>query len=124
MKWPGRVLGGLAAVFLAVDAAGKIAELEPVLASFREMGLEVTLAPTLGVVELLCVALFVVPKTSRFGAVLLTGYLGGAVATHLKLGSPLATHTLFPVYLGAMIWLSLVGWRAGKTAVNSREAYQ
>jgi hypothetical protein len=58
----------------------------------------------LGIVLLACVVLYVIPKTSLLGAILLTGYLGGAVATHVRVGSPLFTHTLFPVYLGVLVW--------------------
>jgi hypothetical protein len=61
----------------------------------------------IGVLELLCTALYVVPRTSILGAIMLTGYLGGAVATHLRVGDPLPSHVLFPVYLGVLIWAGL-----------------
>jgi hypothetical protein len=61
----------------------------------------------MGIVLLACVILYVIPQTSVLGAILLTGYLGGAVATHVRVGDPLLTHTLFPVYVGVLIWLGL-----------------
>jgi len=67
---------------------------------------ESTIVP-LGIVLLTCVILYVIPQTSVLGAILLTGYLGGAVATHVRVGDPLFSHVLFPVYLGILIWLGL-----------------
>jgi hypothetical protein len=61
----------------------------------------------LGILLLVCTVLYIVPKTSVLGAILLTGYLGGAVATHVRVANPLFTHQLFPVYLGVLIWLGL-----------------
>ena len=58
----------------------------------------------IGLVLLACVAVYVIPRTSLIGAVLLTGYLGGAIATHVRVGNPLLTHTLFPIYVAALIW--------------------
>ena len=57
-----------------------------------------------GIIELACVALYVIPRTSILGAILLTGYLGGAISTHLRIGSPFFSHTFFPVYVAALIW--------------------
>jgi hypothetical protein len=62
----------------------------------------------IGMVLALCVALYAIPRTSLFGALLLTGYLGGAIATHVRVGDPLWTHTLFPIYVAAMVWGGLV----------------
>lgn len=59
-------------------------------------------------IELVCLILYVIPATTVFGAVLLTGYLGGAVATHVRIGSPLFTHTLFPIYVGVLLWGGLL----------------
>ena len=59
---------------------------------------------TIGLIELVCLALYLIPRTSVLGALMLTGYLGGAIATHVRIGSPLPTHTLFPIYVALMVW--------------------
>jgi len=61
----------------------------------------------IGAIELVCLALYLVPRTALLGAVVMTGYLGGAVATHVRIGSPLLSHTLFPIYVAAMLWAGL-----------------
>jgi len=68
----------------------------------------VSVNPALGVVLLACVALYLTPRVAPLGAMLLTGYLGGAVAMHVRIGDPLFSHTLFPVYVGVMIWAGLM----------------
>jgi hypothetical protein len=68
------------------------------------MGIPGSLARTLGVIGLICTILYAVPRTSVLGAILLTGYLGGAIASHLRLGDPIFTHTLFGLYLGLLAW--------------------
>lgn len=102
--YAGTILSGLAVAFLVLDAAMKLAAAPPVLESFTQLGYPTTVARGIGGILLACVVLHVIPRTSFLGAVLLTGYLGGAVATHVRVGSPLLSHTLFPVYVGAMIW--------------------
>jgi len=72
-----------------------------------KLGYSATTIVPLGIVLLTCTVLYVIPRTSVLGAILLTGYLGGAVATHVRVGDPLFSHVLFPVYLGVMIWLGL-----------------
>lgn len=103
----GRALTGLTTAFLLFDAGIKLARHPEVAKSLQVLGLPVDLAPTLGVLMLVCLALYLVPRTAVLGAVLLTGYLGGAVLTHLRVGDPLLTHTLFPVYIGALLWVGL-----------------
>ncbi len=71
------------------------------------MGWPLSLANVLGTLLLACIALYAIPRTSILGAILLTGYLGGAVATHLRAGDPLFSHILFPTYLGVLLWLGL-----------------
>ena len=97
-------MGGVAVLFLLFDATIKLAVIDPVVQSMQQLGWPVTLAPTIGIIELCCLALYLVPRTSVLGALLLTGYLGGAVATHLRIGSPLPSHTLFPIYVALMLW--------------------
>jgi hypothetical protein len=107
--WTGRMLSGLVILFLLFDGAIKLVPIQPVSDSLRELGYPATdsFARFLGVVTLVCVALYAWPRTAVLGAVLLTGLMGGAIASHLRLGDPLFTHTLFGVYLGLLLWLGL-----------------
>jgi len=107
MLWTGRVLGALATLFLAVDALAKFLKPEPVVKGTLELGYPESVIIPLGVVLLGSTVLYALPRTALLGAILLTGYLGGAVATHVRVGHPLATHTLFPVYLGVLLWAAL-----------------
>ncbi len=106
--WTGRVLGGLAVAFLIIDSVGKLVQAPPVVEATTQLGYPADAVFGIGLVLLVCVGLYLVPQTSALGAVLLTAYLGGAVATHVRVGSPLLTHVLFPAYLGALLWGSLV----------------
>src|SRR5579871_2530206 len=106
-RWAGRVLTGIPALFLTFDAAMKLANVPPVREASARLGLPLSVAPVLGVVLLACVALNLVQRTAVLGAVLLTGYLGGAVAMHVRVGDPLVSHTFFPIYVGIMIWAGL-----------------
>ena len=106
-RWPGRVLTGIPAAFLAFDAAIKLAHPSFVVAASVRIGVPAELSVALGVVLAVCVALYLVPRTAPLGAVLLTGYLGGAVLTHLRIGDPWISHTLFPIYVGALLWAGL-----------------
>src|ERR1044072_8276879 len=107
--WTGRVLSGLVILFLAVDGAIKLVPIQAVTDSLRELGYSTTdsFARFLGVVTLVGTALYAWPRTSLLGAVLLTGLMGGAIATHLRLDHPLFSHTLFGVYLGLFLWAGL-----------------
>ncbi len=107
-RWTGRVLTGLCVLFLLFDAALHLAKPAPVIDAFSRLGYPITLAVPIGIVELVCVAVYLYPRTTAFGAVLLTGYLGGAIATNLRVGSPLFAETLFPIYLGIAIWAGVV----------------
>jgi len=102
--WTGRVLSGLVVVFLLFDGAIKLIPLDVVVETSRQLGIPANLAFTLGVLTLLGTLLYAYPKTSVLGAILLTGYLGGAIYVHVRAGSPLFTHTLFCVYLGILLW--------------------
>ncbi len=106
-RWAGYILTGLPALFLLMDVVGKFVKPEPVVTGTIELGFNESVIVPLGIVLLISTLLYIFPKTSVLGAVLLTGYLGGAVATHVRVGSPLFTHTLFPIYLGIMLWLGL-----------------
>lgn len=107
--WTGRVLSGLVILFLIMDGIIKLVPIQPVTDSLKELGYPTSdsFARFLGVVTLVCTALYAWPRTALLGAVLLTGLMGGAIASHLRLGDPLFTHTLFGVYLGLLLWLGL-----------------
>jgi DoxX-like family len=102
--WAGRAMSGLVIVFLLLDGAMKLIPLDVVLKASEPLGIPDSLARTLGVLTLGCTLLYAFPRTAVLGAILLTGYLGGAVATHLRVGDPLFTHVLFGVYLGLLVW--------------------
>jgi hypothetical protein len=107
--WTGRVLSGIAVLFLLFDGAIKLVPIQPVTDSLRELGYPATdsFARFLGVITLICTALYAWPRTALLGAVLLTAIMGGAIASHLRLGDPLFSHTLFGVYLGLLFWVGL-----------------
>jgi DoxX-like family len=103
--WTGRVMSALPALFLLVDGVGKLVKPAPVVEGTVQLGYPESALLGLGIVLLTCTALYVIPRTAILGAILLTGYLGGgAVATHVRVGSPLFSHILFPVYLAVLIW--------------------
>ncbi|MDZ4366961.1 MAG: DoxX family protein [Afipia sp.] len=105
--WTGRILSGLVVLFLLFDGAIKLIPLDIVIETSRQLGIPTDLAVTLGVLTLAGTLLYAYPKTSVLGAILLTGYLGGAIYVHVRAGSPLLSHTLFGVYLGILLWAGL-----------------
>jgi hypothetical protein len=120
-RWGGRILTAIPVLFMVFDAAVKFAHLPEVAAAAAALGWPEHLNPTLGVLIAIFLALYLWPRTAALGATLFTGYLGGAVATHARVGDPLATHTLFPVYVGAMLWAGLYLRDAGLRALLSRK---
>ena len=102
--WAGRILRGGAVLFLLFDSVIKLMMIAPVVESFARLGYPVGISRTIGLLELVCIVVYLIPHTAVLGAVLLTGYLGGAVATHVRVGDPLFSHVLFPVYVGVLIW--------------------
>lgn len=102
--WTGRVLSGLVILFLLFDGAIKLVPLQVVTDTSLQLGIPTHLARTLGVLTLACVALYAHPRTAVLGAILLTGYIGGAIYVHVRADSALFTHTLFGVYLALMAW--------------------
>jgi hypothetical protein len=102
--WTGRVMSTLATLFLLMDGIMKLIKPAPVVEATVRLGYPESVILGLRIVLLICVILCVIPGTSILGAILLTGYLGGAVATHVRVGNPLFSHTLFPVYLAFLIW--------------------
>jgi hypothetical protein len=104
--WTGRILSGIVILFLLVDGAIKLVPIAVVTETMGQLGYppSAEVARILGVLTLACTALYAYPRTSVLGAILLTGYLGGAMATHFRVGSPLFSHLLFGFYLGLMVW--------------------
>ena len=104
--WTGRVLSGFIILFMIFDGVIKLPPLDVVTQTMVPLGwpADVNVARLLGVIGLISTALYALPRTSVLGAILLTGYLGGAIATNMRVGSPLFSHTLFSVYLGIILW--------------------
>jgi DoxX-like family len=102
--WAGRIMSALPVLFLLMDGVMKLAKPDFVVKATVQLGYPENVIFGLGIVVLVCVILYVVPRTAVFGAILLTGYLGGAVATHVRVGDPLFSHTLFPVYFAMLLW--------------------
>jgi hypothetical protein len=104
--WLGRILSGLVILFMLLDGAIKLVPWPIVTETMDRIGYgsSESLARSLGVITVACTVLYAVPPTSILGAILLTGYLGGAMASHLRIGSPLFSHILFAFYLGLMLW--------------------
>src|SRR5690606_34122570 len=102
--WTGRVLSGLATLFLLFDGTYKLFASEEAAAATAELGWRVDALRGLGVLQLVLLALYLVPRTATLGALLWTGYLGGAIATHLRVGNPWPSHTLFPLYVAVLLW--------------------
>ncbi len=105
MLWSGRVLSALPVLMLVMSAVMKFTNSPAVTKGFTDFGFDTKLLPGLGITELICTAMYVIPQTSVLGAILLTGYLGGAVATHLRVGDPMF---IAPVVFGVIVWLGLV----------------
>jgi hypothetical protein len=103
MLWVGRVVGALLVLLLFLDGVGKLVELAPVVAGTVRLGYPENGVPWIGVVELACTIAYVIPRTSILGAILLTGFLGGATATHVRIGEPF----FFPVAVGVLLWGAL-----------------
>jgi len=102
----GWIMSGLVILFMLFDGTIKLVPIQAVTEASAQLGLPVTdaFARGLGVLGLICTALYLFPRTAVLGAILLTGYMGGTVATHIRVGNPLLSHVLFGVYLGVLIW--------------------
>ena len=103
----GRIISGVVTAFMLFDGIFKLPKPAPVVDSFKKLGYDPNIAIPIGVLALLCAILYAIPRTAVLGAILLTGYLGGAVATHVRVDDPLFTHILFPVYFGVLAWVGL-----------------
>ncbi len=100
----GFILTALVGLFLTFDTVIKVLMLAPAVQGTMQLGYRADSVLWIGMIELVCVVLYFVPRTSVLGALLLTGYLGGAIATHVRVGSPLLSHTLFPIYVALLLW--------------------
>ena len=106
--WTGRTLSLLAVLFLLFDSVGKLLQVQPAIDGTIQLGYPRDIVFSLGLILFACLAMYVIPRTSVLGALLLTGYLGGAVATHARVENPLFTHVLFPTYVAALLWGGLI----------------
>lgn len=103
--WIGRILSGLVGLFMLMDIAFKFMPDSPqVQETMAQLGFSMDALLTIGILNICCFILYFIPQTSILGAILYTGYLGGAIAIHLRVGNPLFSHLLFPVYVGLFIW--------------------
>lgn len=106
--WMGRIFSAITGLFLLVDGIAKVMRVPAVVEGTKKVGYPESSVAGMGCVLVAAALLYLFPRTSILGAILLTGYLGGAVATHVRIGDPLFSHVLFPVYFGVAIWGGLV----------------
>lgn len=104
--WTGRIISGFVVLFMIFDGITKIMKVQQVIDATIRIGFPVSTVAGVGITLLICVALYVIPPTSVLGAILLTGYLGGATAANVRAGSP-AFNTVFPIAFGILTWLGL-----------------
>ncbi len=102
--WISWVLSGIAILFLLFDSTIHILAPQPVIDSCKQLGFPLETIQALGIVQLICLVLYVIPRTAVFGAVLMTGWLGGAMALQFRIGAPLLSTALSPVYVGVLLW--------------------
>lgn len=105
--WAGRILTGLAALLFLVDSVMKLLQLGPVMQGTAEIGFPSRSVFPLGLILLIATLLYIYRRTAFWGALILTGYLGGAVAVHVRLGNPVFTHLLSPIYVAIIVWAGL-----------------
>ena len=98
--WAGRLISALSVLFMLFDGVIKVMTVAPVVEAFARLGYPVSTALDIGILELVCTVVYVIPRTSLLGAILLTGFLGGATATHVRVGSPF----FFPLVVGVLVW--------------------
>ena len=106
-RWTGYILSGIGVAFLTMDTGFKFLATNMAAEATAQLGYPGHLIPIIGWIELILLVLYLIPRTSVFGALLWTGYLGGAIATHFRIGNPLLTHQLFPIYVASFLWLGL-----------------
>lgn len=94
----------MGSLFLLFDSVMKLVQAPEAVTTTVELGYSADVVVALGIVEVVCLLVYLWPRTSVLGAVLWTGYLGGAIATHVRVGNPLFSHVLFPIYVAALLW--------------------
>ena len=104
--WAGRIMGALAILFLIFDGVVKVMQIPQAVEPTMKFGYAASMVLTLGVIELACLVLYIIPRTAVFGAILMTGYLGGAIATQMRVGAE-PFSIVFPIIIGALIWGAL-----------------
>ena len=104
--WTGRIISALVVLFLLFDGVTKVMRVRAVLDASAQLGYPVSTIVGIGITLLVCTAFYVIPQTSVLGAILLTAYLGGAVATQVRVGNPMF-ETLFPIIFGALLWAGI-----------------
>jgi len=102
--WTARLMSAVVVLFLVFDSTIHLTKPTPVVDAFAKLGFPLDASVGIGVVELLCLAAYVIPRTAALGAVLLTGLLGGAIATHVRAGSPAFEAYIFPILFGLLLW--------------------
>ena len=102
--WAGRILTGIAVLFLVFDLTIKLSGAKEAIEGTVQLGWAPHHLPILAAIQIACLVLYLIPRTAPLGAILWTGYLGGAIATHLRIDNPLFSHILFPIYVAAFIW--------------------
>jgi hypothetical protein len=105
--WAARIMGGITILFMLMDSIFKFIVNEEAIKGTVELGFAPHHLPILGTLGLISIILYAIPRTEILGAILLTGYWGGAIATHVRMDNPLFSHVLFPVYLGILAWGAL-----------------
>ena len=105
--WTARVISALVVLFLVFDTTIHLTKPTPVVDAFAKLGFPLDASVGIGIVELLCLAAYVIPRTAALGAVLLTGLLGGAIATHVRAGSPAFEAYIFPILFGLLLWAGI-----------------
>jgi hypothetical protein len=106
-RWTGRILSGVAVLFLTFDIVIKFMHIAPVTQAMAQLGIPDHLVLTIATIQTVCLVLYLIPRTSVLGAILYTGYLGGAILANLRVELPLFSHVLFPTYIGALLWAGL-----------------
>ena len=104
MLWTGRIVSWVITALLLLDAVMKLLQVPQVMEGTVKVGYPAGTVRPIGIILLLCLICYVIPRTSVLGAILLTGYLGGAVATNVRISTPLFSYTLIPMYVGVLVW--------------------
>ncbi|HUI31952.1 MAG TPA: DoxX family protein [Candidatus Acidoferrales bacterium] len=105
--WTGRIITGIVVLFMLFDSITKILKVDAVVKASAQLGYSANTIMAVGIILFACLVVYLYPRTAILGAVLLTGYLGGAVEANLRVGTPLFSNILFPVYFGILVWAGL-----------------